>query len=225
MFERLFVWLGGASFVGSLALTAGWYATVLGIERPYSGWRPVVYDCALFSIFALHHSLFARARVKAQLTELVPERLLRSFYVWTASVLLGLVCLFWWPVGGTLYRVTGWPAALSWVVQILGVAVIAGAVRRIDPLELAGIRPSQEGGELQVTGPYRIVRHPIYLGWALIVFGSATMTGDRLVFATVTCLYLAVAIPWEERSLEAAFSQEYEQYKTRVKWKMIPYVF
>jgi protein-S-isoprenylcysteine O-methyltransferase Ste14 len=58
-----------------------------------------------------------------------------------------------------------------------------------------------------------------------VVFGSAHMTGDRLLFAALSTFYLIVAIPWEERSLVAAFGQAYVRYAERVRWRMIPYLY
>ncbi len=67
-------------------------------------------DAVLFTAFAAHHSVFARDAVKRWLTRMVPERLLRSVYVWLASLLLIGVCVAWQPVGGEIYRVRGWQA-------------------------------------------------------------------------------------------------------------------
>ena len=103
--------------------------------------------------------------------------------------------------------------------------LIALAVRTIDPLELAGIRRPAGGQTLQIMGPYRLVRHPLYLGWVLIVFGAARMTGDRLTFAVISCEYLAIAVVWEERSLEREFGQAYVRYKEQVRWRIVPYVY
>jgi protein-S-isoprenylcysteine O-methyltransferase Ste14 len=103
--------------------------------------------------------------------------------------------------------------------------MIAASVAAIDGLELAGIRSGSRPAGLQARGAYRLVRHPLYLGWMLAVFGAATMTFDRLVFAGLTTTYLIVAIPWEERSLERTFGDEYERYKALVRWRMIPFVY
>src|SRR5581483_6805785 len=164
-----------------------------------------------------HHSLFARNRVKRLLARAVPEALVRSVYVWAAAALLALVCLAWRRVGGELYDLRGWTGAAPLAAQLAGLALIARSTATIDPLELAGIRQfyttRRAGGappssapieappppRLQVTGPYRLVRHPLYLGWVLVVFGTAHLTGDRLLFAALTTVYLAIAIPWEER--------------------------
>ena len=231
--ERAFVWVGGALFVGSLALWVWWYAYWLGRSQPWSGWRTVAVDAALFTVFASHHSVFARDRVKARIPA-IPRRLLRSAYVWLASLLLVAVCTLWLTIGGEVYRIPGAGAVAMWLVQLAGVSIIAGAVARIDPLELAGIRTDEESaarrtvagpGALQVTGPYRLVRHPIYLGWILVVFGVAHMTGDRLAFAAISSLYLIVAVPWEERSLRQSFGEDYVRYTRRVRWRVLPYVY
>jgi hypothetical protein len=226
--ERLFVWMGGAWFVASLALTAWWYATSLGRVKPFAGWRPLAYDAILFSVFALHHSALARRATQAAVLRIVPDRMLRSVYVWTASLLLILVCLLWRPIGGDLFHAAGPRAFVHAVVQLSGLSLIVLSVRAIDALDLAGIRrpgAGAPGGALQSHGPYRLVRHPLYLGWMLIVFGAAHMTGDRLAFATITSLYLVIAIPWEERSLERTFGDAYRRYKGEVRWRAIPYVF
>jgi protein-S-isoprenylcysteine O-methyltransferase Ste14 len=89
---------------------------------------------------------------------------------------------------------------------------------------LAAPPPAATAG-LQVRGPYHLVRHPLYLGWVLIVFGASRMTGDRLLFAAATTAYLMIAVPWEERSLEAEFGAEYVRYRQRVRWRIVPYIY
>jgi protein-S-isoprenylcysteine O-methyltransferase Ste14 len=148
-------------------------------------------------------------------------------YVWLASVLLIIVLMAWQPIGGEVYRVTG---GLRWVllgVQLVGVWFIAKSVGAIDGLELAGIRQvsDERTNTLQVGGPYRVVRHPLYFGWVLIVFGALHMTGDRLAFAVITTAYLVLAMPWEERSLQRAFGEEYARYKQQVKWRIVPFLY
>jgi protein-S-isoprenylcysteine O-methyltransferase Ste14 len=225
--ERLFVWIGGAMFVASLISCASWYLFPLGRPLPAGDWHPLVFDAGLFSVFALHHSLLARESVKRWLTS-IPPRLMRSVFVWTASLLLMLVCLLWRAIGGDLYHATGPRAVAHAAVQLAGLWVIARAVARIDPLELAGIRQPDclpENAALQTSGPYRWVRHPLYLGWVLAVFGTAHMTGDRLAFAAISSIYLVIAVPWEERSLRSAFGDDYSEYAREVKWRIIPFVY
>jgi protein-S-isoprenylcysteine O-methyltransferase Ste14 len=226
---RLFVWTGGALFAGSLALTAWTYAVVFARVVPFPGWpdtlSAALVDTLLFSCFALHHSLFSRDQVKAQIVRIIPAPLLRSVYVWVASALLIAVDLLWRPVGGVWYRV---PFPATWIcigVQMIGLWLTVRGARAIDPLDLAGIRDSTLPIELQVGGPYGVVRHPLYFGWTLVVFGTPAMTADRLVFAIVSTAYLAIAIPFEERSLIRHFGQQYERDRGQVRWRMIPFVY
>jgi methanethiol S-methyltransferase len=225
MGARAFVWIGGALFVASLSLCAWSYLFELGRSRPFAGWEPVAIDVALITTFALHHSLCARTRVKDQLARLVPASVLKSVYVWIASALFVLVFVAWRPVGGEVYAATGLLAIALAAIQLVGLWITTRGVARIDPLELAGIRSAAQTQRLQVTGPYRWVRHPLYLGWLLMVFGTAHMTGDRLVFATITTGYLIIAIPWEERSLRQSFGDSYDRYRRDVTSRMIPFIY
>ena len=226
MASRAFVWLGGALFVGSLAYCTWWYVFALSAPRSEVSWSSLTIDVLLFSIFALHHSVLARDGAKRLMSRIVPEPLLRSVYVWAASALLIMVCAAWVPVGGELYRISGLGAALAFAgVQLYGLWLIAQSVREIDPLALAGIRAEPSRGALQIRGPYAVVRHPLYFGWVLAVFGNAHMTGDRLAFAAITTLYLLIAIPLEERSLVRSFGDEYVRYARAVKWRIIPFIY
>ncbi|HTM27343.1 MAG TPA: hypothetical protein VL225_19230, partial [Vicinamibacterales bacterium] len=61
--------------------------------------------------------------------------------------------------------------------------------------------------------------------WALFVFGAPLMTGTRAVFAVVSTLYLAIAIPFEERALIQVFGDAYRGYQQRTRWRLIPGVW
>lgn len=222
----LLAWVGGALFVGSLAFTAYALAVPWAQPGPLSeAWLTAVGANAwLMTIFALHHSLFSRDVVKQAMSRLVTPDRIRPIYVWVASLLLIAVVWLWWPIGGQLYRVQGPIAWLLRLVQATGVLFIAASVRAIDALELAGIHQPRQGA-LSARGPYGLVRHPLYLGWILMVFGMPHMTGDRLAFALLTTLYLFLAMPWEERSLEQAFGEEYRHYKAQVRWRVLPYLY
>jgi methanethiol S-methyltransferase len=219
-----FRWLGGALFVGALAFCGYSYVAVWERSAPFDG-SAIPLNAALFTAFAAHHSVFAREAVKRWLLNLVPAQLLKSLYVWTASLLLILMCALWQPVGGDVYHVHGWRALAHAVVQLGGMLMIASAVRAIDALDLAGIRSHVTDEALQIRGPYRLVRHPLYLGWFVATFGAAHMTGDRLLFAGISAFYLILAVPFEERSLGRSFGDQYARYCQLVRWRIVPYVY
>ena len=218
-------WLGGLVFVVALCVAVGEFGAGMRGD-PSAGIVPaLVSDLALFSVFALHHSVMARAGAKRWLTKRVSPRVERSVYVWVASVLLILLMLAWRELPGRAYAHSGWAAVAHWLVVLAGIGLIAAATRAIDPLHLAGIR--QAAGDLRpdrfvILGPYRVVRHPIYLGWILMVFGVPDMTWTRFAFAAISSAYLVIAIPFEERSLVAAFGDTYRDYQRRVRWRIVP---
>ena len=224
LFERIFRWASGAVFVLALAVCAYSFVFVWSRDAAFRG-AAIATNVFLFTIFAAHHSVFAQDPVKTAMARVIPDRLIRSTYVWIASLLLIAVCQFWQTIGGNVYDAGGWRAAVHAGVQVAGLVLIVGAVRKIDALELAGIREHTRDEPLQITGPYRLVRHPIYLGWMLATFGPAHMTIDRLAFAGISAVYLVIAMPIEERTLRRYFGESYSRYQERVRWRVIPYIY
>lgn len=226
-----FAWLAALAFAGSLALFAYSYVVVFGGgggERAVwsallSG--PALVNYGLFTAFALHHSLFARAGAKAVVRRYVPPPLERSVYTMIASVLFILVCLAWRPVEGHAWTLSdGW-RLLGYTAQVIGVVVTLAGARALDFLELAGVRQAMRDTRrhpLETGGVYGVVRHPLYFAWALLVFGAPDMTMTRLSFALISTAYLAVAIPFEERSLVETFGPAYASYQKKVRWRMLP---
>jgi methanethiol S-methyltransferase len=227
---RLFAWMGAGLFVLSLGyfLYRYWtlYATPVDGSLRAAG---VVWNVVLFSMFALHHTAFARERVRRWLAQAL-GRLERSFYVWVASLLFIAACKLWLPVPGTVWELNGILRTVLLAVHIGGIVVSVYSASLIDVWDLAGIRqldsvPESQTSEFKTRGPYGWVRHPIYLGWFLIVFGVGTMTMTRFVFAVVSCVYILIAIPFEERSIRLASRGAYDRYMKQVPRKLIPGVY
>ena len=220
-------WAGGAAFVVSLLYLSYFFLVTLGSSAgdPSTISRAVGIDVLLFAAFALHHSVLARSGVKRLVSRMIGARFERAAYVWIASLLAIAMCALWQPVAGLMYSMHGWWPLPLWALQAFGAGFIISAVRVIDPLELAGIRQAAgqaATGSLKIVGPFRIVRHPIYLGWMLLVFSAPTMTANRLLFAAMSSLYLILAIPWEESSLVEGHGDRYRDYQRLVPWRVIP---
>ena len=235
--SRVFAIVGALVFLSSLVYFGLCYARYFGAEQPWSweaAWRPLLINLSLFTAFALHHSVFARTPVKTWITRHVPAELERSVYVWIASVLFIVVCAAWQPVPGTLWRGSGGVASVLAIVQIASTLFVLDSARRLDTLALAGVRQAFGGhavagppapptaDSLLETGPYALVRHPIYLGWFVLVWGAPEMNGTRAAFAAMSCLYLVLAMPFEERDLRRTFGDAYARYQARVRWRVLP---
>lgn len=225
---RLFSWLGAVLFAVSLVYFLFTYITrfatvTTGGNVPAA----VTWNVMLFTLFAMHHSVFARERVRGWIARIVPPELERACYVWIASVLFLLVCAWWRPVPGVAWELRGAGVWVLRALQILGVWLTLRSASILGVRTLAGVSPAAPDApvEFKTTGPYGWVRHPIYSGWFLLVFAVSLMTMTRLVFAVVSCAYLVIAIPFEERSMRAAAPGAYDRYMAQVRWKLLPRVY
>ncbi|HEY6214616.1 MAG TPA: hypothetical protein VIW45_20120 [Vicinamibacterales bacterium] len=224
-FARPFAVGGLVFFIDALLYFAYRFVGPFGVERAgrVDG-RLVVFDVVIFSVFALHHSLFARTAIRKRVTGLVGS-LERSVYVWIASALFVAVCALWRPIAGAAWRID--QPVVAWTLraaQLVGAWLAVRSALMIDLFELAGLREARPAA-FKPAGPYGWVRHPIYLGWFLMVFAVPHMTLTQFVFAGTSSLYLLIAIPFEERSLRHSTSGAYDRYMREVPWKLLPHVY
>ncbi len=246
----LYAWLAGLAFTASLAYFTYFYAILLGqttgpAQCGVDIFQSIVWNIVLFGCFSMHHSVMARASVKRWITNWLPLILERSTYVLISSILFFAVCFWWRHLPTEFYTAGGIGRWLLYGLQLGGLALLVSSVSMLDVLDLAGIRNVMQKvtrfptsnletqiqpellpePQLIIAGPYRIVRHPLYLGWMFIVFGSPLMTTSRFLFACVSTAYLLLAIPWEERSMLNTFGTHYQKYVQKVRWRLIPGIF
>jgi len=228
--RKTFAWIGAALFVASLLSLPAVYERRLITPGPAGDGSlalALLGNIALFTGFALHHSVMARSGAKAWISRIVPPELERSVYVWIASLLFLAVCWLWQPLPGMVWNADG---PLRWglrAIQLAGVWLTIRAAGMIDVFDLAGVRQAnhQRPVEFRVAGPFGLVRHPIYLGWFLMVLPTPHMSTSKLLFAAVSGAYLVAAIPWEEASLVEAFGDRYRTYQRQVRSRLVPGVW
>lgn len=136
----LFAWMGAGLFVLSLGYFIYSYWAVFGrhTDGPL-GVGVVVWNVVLFSMFALHHTVFARERIRRALAQALGP-LERSFYVWVASLLFIAVCRLWLRLPGIVWEVEGTARFMLIFLQIGGITFSVYSAAAIDIWELAGIR-------------------------------------------------------------------------------------
>jgi protein-S-isoprenylcysteine O-methyltransferase Ste14 len=226
-FAVLIAWSAAIAFAASLAYLVYFYAVTLANPAgdPDRNVAHIAINTAAFAIFAFHHSVMARTSAKQWLARIVPRRFERATYVWVASALAVGFCVAWQPVAGLLYTATGLVRLALILIQLAGVVLVVWAARALSVKELAGIHQAQgqpSTAVLTYAGPFQFVRHPIYLGWVLMVGATPTLTANRATFAVISTLYLILAIPWEEKSLAAGHGGQYSDYRRQVGWRLIP---
>jgi protein-S-isoprenylcysteine O-methyltransferase Ste14 len=218
-----------AIFFGTFLYAAGFVGNLV-VPKSLDG-APVdplgtslLINVGLLALFAVQHSVMARPAFKRLWTRIVPEPVERSTYVLASS--LALIVLFWqWrPLGGVVWDVQD-PVgrALLHAGFAFGWLLVLVTTFLINHFDLFGLRQvwlHLRGRPYQplpftTPGPYRLVRHPLYVGWLFAFWATPTMTVTHLLFAAVTTAYILVAIRFEERDLVAAHP-EYASYRTRV---------
>ena len=223
-------WGGACAFAASLGYFLYAYLVRFGADSTETSlWRPLLVDTALFTAFALHHSVFARSPVKAWVGRIASPVVERSLYTWVASLIFIVVCWQWNPLPGRLYGIEGYWRWIGWFAQAAGLMLTFLGSRALDVLDLAGVRSVLTARSthvpLRTSGVFALVRHPLYLGWVLFTFGAPDMTATRALFAAISTTYLALAIPWEERALVKTFGPAYDAYRRKTRWRMLPGIY
>lgn len=183
-------------------------------------------DTLLLALFAVQHSVMARPAFKRMWTRVVPEPIERSTYVLFSSA--ALILLYWqwrpmtdlvWDVDNEIARNAIWAAfALGWLLVLISTFLI-------NHFDLFGLRQvylylrETRYTELpfQIASFYKVVRHPLLLGFIIAFWAAPTMTVGHLLFTLATTAYMLVAIQFEERDMVRFHGQAYVEYRQRVR--------
>ncbi|HWA62512.1 MAG TPA: isoprenylcysteine carboxylmethyltransferase family protein [Caulobacteraceae bacterium] len=212
------VFLYGVGFIAGVA-------TPTALDGPARVPLPkaMAVDLALLAAFAVQHSGMARPAFKRWWTRIVPEHLERSTYVLLSSLALAAFYLFWQPMGGVFWESHGEARGVILAVYLFGWALLLYTTFLIDHFDLFGLkqvwrrltRQPYEPPKFHTPSLYKLVRHPLYVGWLTIFWAAPVMSAAHLIFAVMTTAYILIAIRLEERDLAAAFGQTYADYRRR----------
>jgi protein-S-isoprenylcysteine O-methyltransferase Ste14 len=192
----------------------------------------ILINAALLLLFALQHSIMARPGFKRWWTQYVPEHLERSTFVLLASLCLILLMWQWQPIGGVIWSVEN-PFArdLLLFANFTGWAIVFVSTFLVNHFDLFGLRQvwlyftGKPYTPIPFRSPlfYKLVRHPLYLGFVIAFWATPVMTIAHLLFAILTTGYILTAIQLEERDLLKVFGEKYRNYKNWVPM-IIPFI-
>lgn len=216
-------------FVATISYLAGFIGGLLvptTLDGPLTGslTEAIIIDGLLVTLFGLQHSVMARPGFKQWWTRFIPQSIERSVYVLASNVVLSMMFWQWRPLGGVIWNLEH-PTVrtAAWSLFAFGWLAVFVTTCLINHFDLFGLRQvwlyfrGRPYTHLPFVspGPYRYVRHPLYIGWLMAFWATPTMSFSHLLFAVGMTAYILMAIPFEERDLVRGH-RDYADYRRRV---------
>ncbi|MEW6050386.1 MAG: methanethiol S-methyltransferase [Candidatus Zixiibacteriota bacterium] len=207
-------------FVGNLVVPK---SIDSGLPGPVAS--ALVINALLLGLFAVQHSVMARHGFKKVWTKVIPNPIERSTYVLLSSLILILMYWQWRPMPDSVWQISNVAGrtvlqALCWI----GWLIVLVSTFIINHFDLFGLRQvvyhaqRKELTPLPFTkrGLYKLLRHPIMLGFIIAFWSTPDMSLGHLIFAIATTGYIIVGILLEERDMVVYHGKAYEAYRREV---------
>lgn len=186
----------------------------------------LIVNLGIMLLFGLQHSVMARQGFKKWWTRFIPEASERSTYVLLSGIFMFLICFFWQPLPGTVWRVeSGSLSMILMGLHIAGWLIAVLATFLINHFELMGLQQVYCHLRKQALPPptftdrflYKVVRHPLQFGLLMGMWITPVMSMTHFMLSLTMTLYILVGLYYEERDLVTSLGKEYEAYQERVR--------
>lgn len=197
-----------------------------------TGLSAILTNLVLLSIFAVQHSVMARPAFKAWWVKIIGKPAERSTYILLTSLALLLLFWKWQPINTVVWEIDN--SLLAWIiigVAALGWLIVLLSTFMISHFELFGLTQifdnfknrTSQSPKFQTNFLYKIVRHPLMLGFIIAFWATPLMTVGHLIFAVVTTAYILIAVKYfEEKDLRKKHGEDYVEYQKNVPM-MLPF--
>lgn len=198
--------------------------TIDSPETSTTFWPALLINIGLLTLFAVQHTIMARPWFKQWWTRIIPKPMERSTFVLAASLVLILLFWLWQPMTGTV-----WQAEMTWLRGVLyglslaGFGIVLYSSFLIDHFDLFGLRQvilhlrrkEYTHHPFIERSLYRIVRHPLMVGFLIAFWSAPTMTEGHLLFSIMTTAYILFGTFVEEGDLIRSLGDDYRRYRKR----------
>ncbi|HSB69032.1 MAG TPA: isoprenylcysteine carboxylmethyltransferase family protein [Candidatus Methylomirabilis sp.] len=215
----LTVGIGG----GSLVLFAYFlrFGTPSALDSVHSHAARLAWDALLCLMFFLQHSGMVRRGAKERIAKRVPAIYVPALYSIASGTALVALVLLWQPSNQFLFRLHGparWLSGCLAVLAIAGFAWGAHSLRGCDPFGILPLKADVRGASpplpvFVARGPYRCVRHPLYLCMLLLIWSTPRFPTDQVLFNVLWTAWIVVGAKLEERDLLVDFGETYRRYQ------------
>ena len=188
--------------------------------------QAIIINTLLMALFGVHHSIAARPGFKKWLTQFVPPPIERSTFVLITSLILALLVWQWRPMPSGIWEVDHPAARVAlWALCAVGWATVLYSSFIIDHFDLFGLRQvylylrgrEYTHPEFMERTLYKLIRHPLLLGFMIAFWATPIMTAGHLLFAILATVYILIGVQFEERSLSQLLGEDYDRYCRRTR--------
>ena len=184
----------------------------------------LIFNTFLSALFFIQHSIMVRPGFRRWLAKLIPRQFYGAFFTIASAVVLLVILIFWQKTPVVLFSAQGMTHVVircAFFLIIAGFAWGAWSLQPFDPMGLSPIVSRLRGtreipSQLIIRGPYRWVRHPLYLFAILLIWAIPEITADRMLFNGLWTLWIITGAFLEERDLANFFGAAYLSYQQKV---------
>lgn len=201
-------------YVGSL----GWLE--FGLKKPFV----LGFDALLCFVFFVQHSTMIRVSFKNRLSKLIPDYYHGAFYSISSGVVLLIVMILWQDSHLLIFNLQDSIRVFFRIIFFSSIALFGWSCLALGSFDFFGVGPiitKIKGTKTTdipfiVRGPYRWVRHPLYLAMLLLIWSCPGVSIDRLLFNLLWTVWIVVATGLEEQDLVDRFGEGYKDYQQKV---------
>lgn len=183
-----------------------------------SGFLPILIALGLYGLL---HSLVASLGAKQLAREVIggkSDRWYRlGFSIFAVFTFIPVLALYLLMPDQVLYRLTFPGNLLFYVIQGMGFIIFIWSLAATDLWAFIGLKQisadPQSAEYLTTSGPYRLVRHPMYTGSLMILWFNPVMSLNLLALNLGITAYFMIGSYFEEKKLLRQFGADYARYQ------------